>query len=106
MGSSIPELVDSTTTSIFCKKLKYGIEPKFYKDRIRPTFFFAFKKNTTTGTNANFLSTEPNGQGYILKKKHYMQGLKCAILEIFQKSADWLNWPCPVSAALKKPSVE
>ena len=32
-----------------------------------------------------------------------MQGLKSAI---FQKSADGLNWPYPVSAALKKPSVE
>ena len=29
-----------------------------------------------------------------------MQGLKSAILAIFQKSADWLDWPCPVSAAL------
>jgi hypothetical protein len=35
-----------------------------------------------------------------------MQGLKSAILEIFQKSADGLNRPCPVSAALKKPSVK
>ena len=30
-----------------------------------------------------------------------MHGLKSAILAIFQKSADWLDWPCPVSAALK-----
>ena len=29
-----------------------------------------------------------------------MHGLKSAILAIFQKSADWLDWPCPVSAAL------
>jgi hypothetical protein len=35
-----------------------------------------------------------------------MQGLKSAILAIFQKSADWLDWQCPVSATLKKPSVE
>jgi hypothetical protein len=35
-----------------------------------------------------------------------MQGLKSAILAIFQKSADELNWPCSVSAALKKPSAE
>ena len=31
-----------------------------------------------------------------------MHGLKSAILAIFQKLADWLDWPCPVSAALKK----
>jgi hypothetical protein len=30
--------------------------------------------------------------------------LKSAILAIFQKSADLLDWPCPVSAALKKQS--
>jgi hypothetical protein len=30
-----------------------------------------------------------------------MHGLKSAILAIFQKLADWLDWPCPVSAALK-----
>jgi len=30
-----------------------------------------------------------------------MHGLKSAILAIFQKSADWLDWPCPVSAALQ-----
>ena len=33
-----------------------------------------------------------------------MHGLKSAILAIFQKSADWLDWPCPVSAALQKGS--
>ena len=27
--------------------------------------------------------------------------LKTAILAIFQKSANWLDWPCPVSAALQ-----
>ena len=31
---------------------------------------------------------------------NFMHGLKSAILAIFQKSADWLDWPCPVSAAL------
>ena len=29
-----------------------------------------------------------------------MHGLKSAILAIFQKWADWLDWPCPVSGAL------
>ena len=28
------------------------------------------------------------------------KGLKSAILAISQKLADWLDWPCPVSAAL------
>ena len=35
---------------------------------------------------------------------HFIHGFKSAILVIFvifQKSADWLDWPCPVSAALK-----
>ena len=35
------------------------------------------------------------------KKSNFMHGLKSAILAIFQKSADWLDWPCPVSAALQ-----
>jgi hypothetical protein len=30
-----------------------------------------------------------------------MHWLKSAILAIFQKSANWLDWPCPVSAALQ-----
>ena len=30
-----------------------------------------------------------------------MHGLKSAILTIFKKSANWLDWPCPVSAALQ-----
>ena len=30
-----------------------------------------------------------------------MHGLKSAILAIFHKSANWLDWPCPVSAALQ-----
>jgi hypothetical protein len=34
------------------------------------------------------------------KNSKFMQGLKSAILAIFQKSADWLDWPCPISAAL------
>ena len=29
-----------------------------------------------------------------------MYGLKSAMLEISQKLADWLDWPCAVSAAL------
>jgi hypothetical protein len=29
-----------------------------------------------------------------------MHGLKSAILAISQKLSDWLDWPCPVSAAL------
>ena len=29
-----------------------------------------------------------------------MHGLKSAILAISQKLADWLDWPCPVRAAL------
>ena len=33
-----------------------------------------------------------------------MHGLKNAILAIFQKSADWLDWTCPVSAALQNGS--
>jgi hypothetical protein len=34
------------------------------------------------------------------KNSNFIHGLKSAILAIFQKSADWLDWPCPVSAAL------
>ena len=34
------------------------------------------------------------------KRFNCMHGLKSAILENFQKLADWLDWPCPVSAAL------
>ena len=36
------------------------------------------------------------------KNLNFMHGWKSAILGIFQKLADWLDWPCPVSAALKK----
>ena len=35
-----------------------------------------------------------------------MHGFKSAILAIFQKSADWLDWPCPVSAALQNGSQD
>ena len=34
------------------------------------------------------------------KNSNSMHGLKSAILAIFQKLADWLDWPCPVGAAL------
>jgi hypothetical protein len=37
------------------------------------------------------------------KKSNYMQGLKSAILAIFQTGS---GWPYPVSAALKNPSLE
>ena len=30
-----------------------------------------------------------------------MHGLKSDSLAIFQKSANWLDWPCPVSAAFQ-----
>ena len=36
------------------------------------------------------------------KISNFMHELKSAILDIFQKLADWLDWPCPVGAALKK----
>merc|ERR1712051_713645 len=31
------------------------------------------------------------------KNSNFMHGLKSATLAIFQKSADWLKWPCSVS---------
>ena len=37
------------------------------------------------------------------KNSNFMQGLKSAILAIFQNGLGWL---CPVSAALKNPSQE
>jgi hypothetical protein len=40
------------------------------------------------------------------KKSNFMHGLKSAILAIFQKSADWLDWPCPGSAALQNGSQD
>ena len=40
------------------------------------------------------------------KNLNYIQGLQSAILAFFLKSADGLNWPCLVSAALKKPPME
>ena len=33
-----------------------------------------------------------------------MHDLKSEILTIFHKLADWLDWPCPVSAALRNGS--
>ena len=38
-----------------------------------------------------------------IKFLNSMQGLKSAILAIFPRG---LGWPCPVSAALKNPSVD
>ena len=35
-----------------------------------------------------------------------MHGLKNAILAISQKSAEWLDWTCPVSAALQNGSQD
>ena len=35
-----------------------------------------------------------------------MHVLKSAILAIFHKLADWLDWPCPASAALQNGSQE
>ena len=43
---------------------------------------------------------------YPLLSTYFMHGLKSAILAIFQKSADWLDWPCPVSAALQNGSQD
>ena len=37
---------------------------------------------------------------------NYMHGLNSAILAIFQKSADGLNWPCSVSSALNRTPVQ
>ena len=36
------------------------------------------------------------------KKSNFMHELKSAILAILQESADWLDWPSPVKAAVKK----
>ena len=41
-----------------------------------------------------------------LENSNFMHWLKSAILAIFQKSADWLDWPCPVSAALQNGSQD
>ena len=38
------------------------------------------------------------------QNSNFLHGLKSAILAIFHKSADRLDWPCPVSAALKNGS--
>ena len=40
------------------------------------------------------------------KFQNFMHGFKSAILAIFQKSTDWLKWPCLVSAALHFRSQE
>ena len=37
------------------------------------------------------------------KVSNSMHGLKSAIMAIFQKSANWLDWSWPVSAALQSP---
>ena len=37
--------------------------------------------------------------GFISKGINFMHGLKSVILSIL--SADWLDWPCPVSAVLQ-----
>jgi hypothetical protein len=54
-----------------------------------------------TEGNIHSMSNEVIWPKKILNFKH---GLKSAILAFFQKSADCLDWPCPVSAALKKQS--
>jgi hypothetical protein len=41
----------------------------------------------------------------VQKISNFTHGLKSAILAVFQKSADWLDWPCPVCAALKNGSL-
>ena len=50
----------------------------------------------------HFLSTSNKGI-WSKKNSNFMQGLKSAILAIFQIGLGWL---CPVSAALKNPSKE
>ena len=38
-------------------------------------------------------------ESYLTQKiSTFMHGLKSAIFAIFHKSADWLDWPCPVIA--------
>ena len=56
-------------------------------------------------TKGHFYSTS-NEDIWPKKKLNYVQGLKSAILTIFQKLAYGLDWPCPISVAFKKPSVE
>ena len=56
--------------------------------------------------NENYKRKEKKNQRAVLEIfqigsfSNFMHGLKSAILAFFQKSADWLDWPCPVSAAL------
>ena len=40
------------------------------------------------------------------KNSIYMHRLKSAILAFFLKSAEYLDWPCPVSAALQNSSQD
>jgi hypothetical protein len=40
------------------------------------------------------------------KNSNFMHGLKSAILAFFQKSADWMDWPSPVSTALQNSSQD
>ena len=40
------------------------------------------------------------------KNSIFMQGLKSTILANFPEIADWLDWPCPISAALHYASIE
>jgi hypothetical protein len=52
---------------IFFAKIEYGIKANFAQDRIRPplVIFSAFlEKITMTGSSANFLSPDSNGQGF------------------------------------------
>ena len=52
------------------------------------------------------LFTASNEYTWPTKNLIFMQGLKSAVLAIFQKLADWLDWPCPVSAALQNGSQD
>ena len=42
--------------------------------------------------------------GFTSKGINFMHGLKSVILSIL--SADWLDWPCPVNAALQNSSQD
>ena len=73
----------------FCKKLQYKIKPSFSKYKIRPplAIFSAFlKKITTTKSSANFLSPEPNGQGFNLIQTYLCKLFKVEFsLQMFDK---------------------
>ena len=45
--------------------------------------------------------TVSNEVVWLPKNSNFMHEFQSAILAIFQKSANWLDWPCPVSAALQ-----